>query len=97
MDFQWLDTMSVRSSEGFSLERMHRFFYHYVEGPRRMQVNAEGLEDAEGRYGEEIDTASLQRWLPPHDEEPVTPEKHAQIRRNIEAALAFKGTWYRFT
>jgi hypothetical protein len=96
MVFEWLNKMSVRSSEGFTLRRMHRFYYHYIEGSHRMQVNVEALRAADGRYGEEIDAASLQRWLPPHESEPVSPEKEAQIRHNIVEALAFMDVWSRF-
>lgn len=29
--FRWLNQQGVESDDGFVLQRMHRFYYHYVE------------------------------------------------------------------
>ncbi len=96
MSFAWLNKQGVQSSNGFILQSMHRFFYHYIEGPKRIQVDVEPLQDEKGNYYEGIYSDSIRKWLPPHDHESVSHEQSDRIRRNISAALVFMGTAHKF-
>jgi hypothetical protein len=45
MSFNWLNKQGVKSSTGYVLQSMHRFYYHYIEGDHVMEVNVErGIE-----------------------------------------------------
>ena len=62
--FTWLNKQGVKSDEGYILQRMHRFYYHYIEGDRHMQVNIEPCFDKQNKHSITIYTNSLIRWLP---------------------------------
>lgn len=85
---RWLNKQGVSSSEGFILQRMHRFYYHYIENDHVMKINVEPLRH-DDQYYENIYANSLEHWLPPHDEEIISSEKKMSIKKNIEAALEF--------
>ncbi len=89
--FTWLNKQGVKSDEGYILQRMHRFYYHYVEGEHCMQVNVEP-----GPHIETVYLDSLKCWLPPFDKEPIALERLKEIQHRISAALTFMGTEHRF-
>ena len=94
--FTWLNKQGVQSSEGYTLQRMHRFYYHYIEGDHPMQVNVEPFTDNKGGYSEGVYLDSLKRWLPPNDNEAISPERQQEIRQRISAALTFMGIEHSF-
>jgi len=94
--FQWLNKQGVASSAGFVLQSMHRYFYHYVEGPRLLKVIVEPCRDATtGVYYEEISGASLQAWSQPSGAV-LSEHEQVRVRSNVEAALTFMGIEHRF-
>jgi hypothetical protein len=95
--FEWLNKQGVRSSEGYTFQSMHRFYYHYVEGDRKLQINVEPFTDDKGRYSEGVYLDSLKHWLPPHDNEPISLEKQKEIQERISAALKFMNINHSFT
>ena len=87
MSFTWLNKQGVKSSTGYVLQSMHRFYYHYIEGDHAMQVNVEpGIE-----Y-EEIFWDWNAKWQSPHQSEEIPREKLVEIQRNISEALTFMKT-----
>ena len=87
--FTWLNKQGVKSSEGYTLQCMHRFYYHYIEGDRCMQVNIEPCFDKQGKHSLTIYTNSLTRWLPPHDQESLPRARIDQIQQRLSAAMTF--------
>ena len=87
--FTWLNKQGVKSAEGYIFQRMHRFYYHYIEGDHCMQVNIEPCFDKQGNHSLTIYTDSLTRWLPPHDQEPLSRERIVQIKQRISSAMTF--------
>ena len=89
--------MSVESSEGFRLVSRSRFYYHYSEGDRVMQVNVDPSRDpSSGQYIEDVYENSLKTWLPPYDRESITEETERRIQKNISDALTFMDIPYRW-
>jgi hypothetical protein len=87
MTFNWLNKQGVESSSGYMVQRMHRFYYHYIEGDHTMVVNVEpGLE-----Y-EEVIWDRNGRWQPPHQSEEIPQERLTEIQKNISTALSFMKT-----
>lgn len=87
--FKWLNKQGVESSAGYVLQSMHRFYYHYTEGEKTMQVFVEPLTDEHGHYSETVDLKSLDHWLPPHADVSIDDAKRQDIRKNISDALDF--------
>jgi hypothetical protein len=78
-----------RSSTGFSVRLTGQQLLEYREGGRLMIFrSAELLKRGDVAHG--ID--EVPQWQPPHDKDPVTGEKIARIRRNIEADAILSGT-----
>ena len=94
--FTWLNKQGVQSSEGYTLQSMHRFYYHYIEGDHRLQVNVEPFTDDKDRYSEGVYLDSLKQWLPPHEKEPISPERREEIQGRISAALKFMNIEHSF-
>jgi len=84
MPFHWLNNQGVESSAGYVLQRMHRFYYHYTEGERVVQVIVEP-----GIQREELFLDKKAKWQPPHDAEQIPTRKLIAIQRNISDALTF--------
>ena len=95
--FRWLNKQGVESTSGFVLQSMDRFFYHYTEADRVLQVNVEPLTDVTGRYREQVYVSSLQRWQPPFGEHLIPESEQQRIRANISAALEFMGIAHEFS
>ena len=91
MTFTWLNKQGVESDGGFILQRMHRYYYHYIVADHVMLVKVEpGIKD------EQILLASLSTWQPPHDTEAINSDAKNKIRSHIAAALDFMKIRYRF-
>jgi len=89
--FTWLNKQGVASDDQYTLQRMHRFFYHYQEGDYVLQVNVEPSSDCE-----EIFFSQHPQWNPPHHLVPIEQKKLKQIQQNIDAALSFMGIPHTF-
>ncbi len=89
--FRWLNKQGVESDDGFVLQRMHRFYYHYVEDGKTLQVDVEL-----GRKSEDISSASFLQWQTPHDAEVLSLDEQARIKANVQAALRFMNIRHRF-
>lgn len=87
--FTWLNKQGVKSSDGFILQSVHRFYYHYIEDDHIMQIDVEPGRFKSGLYHERIFLNSKNRWLPPYEAESVTEQKLAEIKKNISDALDF--------
>lgn len=94
--FKWLNKQGVESSRGFVLQSMHRFYYHYIEGDKKMQVFVEPFTDKRGHYLETISLKSFDHWLPPHADDAIDAGKRDEIRKNISDALTFMDIDHRF-
>lgn len=82
--FKWLNKQGVESTSGFTLQRMDRYFYHYIEEGRVLKIDVEP-----GLHHEEIGLSTV-------EEMPISGSERARIRANISAALKFMGTAYEF-
>lgn len=89
--FQWLNKQGVQSLSGFTVQRVHRFYYHYVEGDKTMLLQV----DPGVRY-EEICLPENSRWLPPNDAISVGEDKLKNIKQNVRDALNFMKVPHRF-
>lgn len=89
--FRWLNRQGVESDDGYVLQRMHRFYYHYVEGGKTLEVAVE----LGGKF-EEISSASFSKWQTPHDGEALSLDEQARIKANVQAALRFMNIRHRF-
>jgi len=87
MSFKWLNKQGVESSEGYVLQRMHRFYYYYTEGECVMQIDVESSIKCTVIYMDQ-----KAKWLPPHDSETIQPQRLADIQRKVSAALDFMET-----
>jgi hypothetical protein len=94
---KWLNKQGVESSKGFVLQSIHRFYYHYIEGDKKMQVFVEPFTEKSGKYFETIALKSLNQWLPPHADVPIDDKERDQIKENISEALRFMGIDHQFT
>jgi hypothetical protein len=91
--FKWLNKQGVESlNEGYSLQRVDRFYYDYTEGARVLKVAVEP-----GLKNEEIILPEKLTWQPPSEREPINAQKAATIRRHITEALTFMGTNRKFS
>jgi hypothetical protein len=88
--FQWINKQGVTSSEGFTVQRMHRHYYHYVEGDHVVRVMVEPCRDQRtGQYYEIVAEDSFSQWQPPFENEPLASERVEQIRQRFFDALKF--------
>jgi hypothetical protein len=88
--YEWINKQGVTSSDGFTVQRMHRYYYHYIEGEHVLRVVVEPCRDPDTRqYSEIVAEDSFAAWQPPHDNEPLTPERSAEIRLRFFDALSF--------
>lgn len=93
--FQWLNKQGVSSDEGFTVQRMHRHFYHYVQGDHVMRAVVEPCRDPKsGRYFEEVSASSMTRWEAPYQSESVSEAQRESIKVRFLAALDFMGIEY---
>ncbi len=86
----WLGT-GARSDSGFSVKLKGLHTIEYREGDRSLTAFRERLV---GDPSMDIDSSSIESWLPPHKSEVIAPEKKQQILDNICAALDFLGLTY---
>jgi hypothetical protein len=75
--FTWLNKQSVRSSEGFELQRIERFEWEYREGQTTYLLSGEPTFG--GGHG-----FAFFDWQPT-----PSPDRRARIQRNIEYAMNF--------
>jgi len=61
-----------------------------------MQVNIEPCFDKQGKHSLTIYTNSLTRWLAPHDQELLSPDRVEQIKQRISTAMKFMGIEHDF-
>ncbi len=94
--FRWLNKQGVSSNDGFALQSVDRFFYHYLEGGRVMKIEVEPLRNDKGEYYESISEVSLKCWQPPFGTLVVSQEERLRIQSNISAALSFMGIIHEF-
>jgi hypothetical protein len=89
--FKWLNKQGVESTEGFSLRRVDRFHYQYIEGDRVINIAVEpGIE------WEEISFPSPLSWDGASDSERASEEdQKVRIRSNVSEALVFMGIKHR--
>lgn len=91
MTFTWLNKQGSQSDSGFILQRMHRYYYHYIDGDHTIRVKVEPSIKCE-----KILLSSLSAWQPPHDGETIDPDIESKIRSDIAAALGFMRIRYKF-
>lgn len=74
---------------GPSVRLLGRAGLRYTEGERVMEVDGEMLVGGPADWV--VYTDSITRWQPPHDTEPVSAERKAEIVRAICEALRARG------
>ena len=70
------------------LYRVDRDGYRYCEGPRCLLVQVELLS---GRPNCLIYASTIDRWLPPHEGEPISADKRKEIAETIRLFLEKSG------
>ena len=95
--FKWLNKTGVVSDKGFTLQGMHRYFYHYIEDDHVMVVYVEPFTDEKDGYVESIETSSFSKWQPPFDTEEILSDKVSEIKKNVVDALLFMEIKPRFS
>lgn len=95
--FEWIHKQGVKSTKGFVFESAHRFYYHYIEEDRLLQVIVEGGRDDNGKHILLVDNDIKRHWEVPHEKEEISEEKLREIKNNIIAALDFMNINYKFT
>lgn len=93
MFWKKIDSRRAVASDGSILEAKDRFFYHYCESGKVMRVD---VERAPPPFSNAVYVDSMTRWLPPHDLEEISPEKHIDIKKRVGDALDAIGSLYRF-
>jgi hypothetical protein len=88
--FEWLNKQGVKAEAGYVLQRMHRFYYHYVEGDHVLKVDVES-----NLKGEVIFLDSDPHWESPHEDDPIPSDKLKEIEERICDALRFMGIRYK--
>jgi hypothetical protein len=83
----------VEMSAGYSVEVLGRTGLRYVEGERTMLVDSEVV----GGPAIAMYAASMKRWEPPHDSEPLDDRERTRIIENIQRACDSKGWTLRVT
>jgi len=92
MNFTWLNKQGVQADEGFVVQRIDRYHYHYVENGHVLSIEIEpGLQYTEVFLGERL------QWEPPFENEEIDRQKATDIEDRIQKALAFMGIRHRFT
>ena len=86
----WLGT-GAKSNTGFSVKLKGLHTIEYREGDRSLTAFRERLV---GDPSMDIDSSSIESWLPPHEGEVIPPDKKQQILDNICAAIEFLGLTY---
>lgn len=87
--FEWINKQGVRSTDGFVLQRMSRYYYHYIDGADVLRVGVEpGLKRSQ------VSLPSQAFWEPPRDTEQVTSEELDKIEARLHEALTFMGRPY---
>lgn len=81
----WFKT-GAESDEGFSVQFRGLHDLLYREGDRHLVAFRERLI---GTPSVDIDSASIEKWQPPHDNEVISENKRRQILHNICSALDF--------
>jgi len=81
----------ARSDAGFSVKLKGLHTIEYQEGDRRLEAFRERLI---GDPSMDIDSSSIESWLPPYENEAIPSEKKRQILDNICAAVEFLGLTY---
>ena len=92
----WFNKQGVRSSKGFSFQRMDRYYYYYVEFNKELKIDVEPLRDKNDNYYEIISLDSIDRWMPPYDQHIIGNAEKITIQNNISEALAFMGIAFKF-
>ncbi len=86
-----MNKQGVESSDGYILQRVHRFYYEYREGDHRLRVDIEPGDEAYDIY-----LNSFKNWLPPYDSEPISKELSLKLQKRVSKALWFMGTPHSF-
>jgi len=87
--FEWLNKQGVKAHAGYVLQRMHRFYYHYVEDDHVLKVDVDS-----GLKGEDIILESAPHWESPYEDESIPSDKLPEIEKRICEALEFMGIRY---
>jgi hypothetical protein len=86
----WFRT-GAKSDSGFSVQFRGLHDLLYREGDKLLVAFRERLT---GDPSVDIDSASIESWEPPHQDEIIFSDKKRQILENILAALDFLGITY---
>jgi hypothetical protein len=87
-----LNKQGVKSTSGFTLQRIERFKYEYREGDYFLHFSVEpGVNYEEIVINEDI------QWLPPYEGEKISTTIKNKIMKNISDALDYMGIKYKLT
>lgn len=87
------DNHKAVASDGSLLQSMDRHFFHYQEAGKTLKVVIEGAPSPllSGVY-----LNKNSRWLWPHEQDRISPEKLADLRERIGTALDLLGVAHEF-
>ena len=94
--FTWINTQGVKAEEGFILQSMHQYYYHYIENEHVMQIIVEPFIDKKGDYLESVEASSFEKWQPPFESEIVSDKKKEELKKRVSEALKFMKIRHRF-
>ena len=79
----------VESATGFVVQSAGRYKIEYVEGDHVLVVPIEDIGDP---FKVILYLSEAQKWQPPYDTEPISPDRLREIHSNIMEALKFLKT-----
>jgi len=83
-----INKQGVQSDKGWVFQRVHRFYYHYMENDFILKIVVES--------GEVFLDRNL-RWEPPFESDSISDEKREKIKSRVLEALRFMGSKYKLT
>lgn len=77
-----------QSDAGFTVEVLGQTGLRYAEGERQMFIDSEVLT---GPTGMMVYRSSIERWSPPHSDEPIDEKKRDQVVENVKEVFRAQG------
>lgn len=88
----WLDRVATTELEdGSNLKRIARDGYEYSEGDHSLIVQ---VEVQSGKPDVIIYSSTIDKWLPPYEDEPLSQSKHEEILQKVIKHLQRGGITY---
>ncbi len=83
--FDWLEKVGTTTLEdGSRIRRIARDGYEYSEGDHSLIIQ---VEVQSGKPEVILYSSTIDQWLPPYEDEPISPSKHDEILQKITKFL----------